>query len=112
LRLAKLVPRGKFRSFLSSAESNLGKHLDGNNVDRAPVQRAFNRDALSQVAFRPILRIEREDLPGRIVIQREARALSGTDWFACDLKALLGSTMVRNTPAMFQSASKTGDFTL
>jgi hypothetical protein len=74
LRLAKLVPRGKFRSFLSSAESNLGKHLDGNNVDRAPVQRAFNRDALSQVAFRPILRIEREDLPGRIVIQREARA--------------------------------------
>src|SRR5258708_38987487 len=71
LRLAKLVARGKVRSFLPGAESHLGKHLDGSNMNCSSFQSASDRDAVSQVTLRLILRVERKDLPDRVVIQSQ-----------------------------------------
>ena len=48
--------------------------MQRSNVNRAPLQRALNCDGVPQVALRLILRVERIDLPDRIVIQRQRSA--------------------------------------
>ena len=68
LLMSKLVAQRKSGSLLADRQPDRGEQLQGRDMDCIALERASDRDAVSQMPNSFVLGIEIIDLPGRIVV--------------------------------------------
>lgn len=68
---AKLIASGECRSLLSDVQSNRCEQFEGGDFDCIALKVTCDRNGVSQMTDRLVLRIQRIKLPDRIVIQNE-----------------------------------------